>query len=300
MRKILLLNPIAIALATLLFSSGCSVPSSESTRSTPTNQPAQIRRIQYRSYILPRSVVHTVSIPVRDGLAIAPAIATKLDTVEGMARKHRVSAVLNGGFFDPSNQKTTSYVIQRGKLVADPRQNDRLMKNRQLAPYLPQILDRTEFRRYLCGQTFRYDIVQHRDRVLANCQLVDALSGGPQLLPQMTLAAEGFLDIDRGKVIRDPLGSNQRNARSAIGITRDGNIVWMMVAQKPNLPTNSGMSLSELAEFMKTLGVEKAMNLDGGSSSALYYQGQIFYGKFDRQGNQVKRLIKSVLLILER
>jgi exopolysaccharide biosynthesis protein len=237
---------------------------------------------------------------VRDGLAVAPAIATELDTIEGLARKYRVSAVLNGGFFDPSNQKTTSYVIRRGKLVADPRQNDRLMKNPKLAPYLPQILDRTEFRCYLCGQTFRYDIVLHSDRVPVNCQLVDALSGGPQLLPQMTLAAEGFLDIDRGKVIRDALGSSQRNARSAIGITRDGSIVWVMVAQKPSLPANSGMSLSELAKFMKTLGVEKAMNLDGGSSSALYYQGQIFYGKFDRQGNRVKRPIKSVLLVLER
>jgi len=59
------------------------------------------------------------------------------------------------------------------------------------------------------------------------------------------------------------------------------------------------MSLQSLAGFMKTKGVEKAMNLDGGSSSSLYYQGKTFYGKVDDKGNQLRRLVKSVLLVQE-
>jgi exopolysaccharide biosynthesis protein len=57
-----------------------------------------------------------------------------------------------------------------------------------------------------------------------------------------------------------------------VGITRDGSIVLVMVAQKPKNPTQSGMSLPlpALADFMKSLGAQKAMNLDGGSSSSLY------------------------------
>lgn len=57
-----------------------------------------------------------------------------------------------------------------------------------------------------------------------------------------------------------------------MGITRDGSIVLVMVAQKPKNPTQSGMSLPlpALADFMKSLGAQKAMNLDGGSSSSLY------------------------------
>lgn len=59
-------------------------------------------------------------------------------------------------------------------------------------------------------------------------------------------------------------------------ITRDGSVIWVMVAQKSEPATSSGMSLPALANFMKTMGVEPAMNLDGGSSSSLYYQGKTF------------------------
>jgi exopolysaccharide biosynthesis protein len=69
-----------------------------------------------------------------------------------------------------------------------------------------------------------------------------------------------------------------------------------MVAQKSDA-TNSGMSLMELADYMKSLGVEKAMNLDGGSSSSLYWDGKAFYGKRDGQGAWVVRSVKSVLLM---
>lgn len=127
------------------------------------------------------------------------------------------------------------------------------------------------------------------------CQLVDTIGGGPQLLPKLTAQEEGFLDKQK---LRDPLGTGQPNARTAVGIAPGNSIILVMVAQKPNNP-KTGMSLPELASFMKTLGVEKAMNLDGGSSSSLYYQGKSFYGKVDLKGNIVKRPVKSVLMVLE-
>jgi len=182
-------------------------------------------------------------------------------------------------------------------LVADPRQNGRLMHNPKLAPYLKKILNRTEFRRYRCGQTVRYDIALHSEPSPTGCQLLDALGGGSGLLPELTLVQEGFLDFANGKVIRDPLGSRQANARSAVGITRDGSILVVMVAQKPEAPITSGMSLPALAAFMKAKGVEKAMNLDGGSSSCFYYKGKTIYGKVDQKGNWVRRELLSVLLI---
>ena len=221
-------------------------------------------------------------------------MSTHVNTVEEFAHKHRSIAIINGGFFDPSNQKTTSVVVIQGKLVADPKQNERLVNNPDLKPYLGKILNRTEFRRYLCGQTFRYDITRHSEPTPTGCQLIDALGGGPTILPELTLEQEGFLDkVNR----RDALGSNQPNARTAVGITHHGSIVLVMVAQKSN--AGGGMSLPELANFMKTLGVEKAMNLDGGSSSSLYYKGKSFYGKVDEDGHPVKRSVKSVLLVQE-
>ncbi len=187
-------------------------------------------------------------------------------------------------------------VVLQGKSVADPKDNERLVKNPNLKPYLSQIFNRSEFRRYLCGQTISYSITLHSQSPPAGCQLVDAIGAGPSLLPELTSVKEGFVD-NANK--RDALGSNQPNARSAVGITRDGSVVLAMVAQKSSAPANSGVSLPALADFMKTLGADKAMNLDGGSSSSLYYKGKTFYGKVDLEGNLIKRPVKSVLLVQE-
>ena len=199
-------------------------------------------------------------------------------------------------FLIQPTKKTTSYVVRQGKLIADPKENERLVNNPNLKSYLGQIFNRTEFRRYLCGQTTRYSIALHNQSPPADCQLIDAIGAGPRLLPELTLEKEGFVD-NANK--RDALGSNQPNARTAVGITRDGSVILVMVAQKPSAPAN-GISLPALADLMKTLGAEQAMNLDGGSSSSLYYNGKTFYGKVDLQGNSIKRPVKSVLLVQEK
>ncbi|MEW6493725.1 MAG: phosphodiester glycosidase family protein [Cyanobacteriota bacterium] len=265
------------------------------TSSTVAPSPEQ--EIQYNSYQLEQSVVHTLLVPASSRFSVTPALSEDLSTLESFAQKHQALAVLNGGFFDPRNHKTTSYVVQQGKLVADPTQNEGLINNPANASYLKQILDRAEFRRYQCGQTVRYDIVLHSEPTPSGCSLVNALGGGPRLLPNLTLVQEGFLESANGKVIRDALGSYKLNARSAVGITRDGSILLVMVAQKPEIPTASGMTLRALATFMNSKGVEKAMNLDGGSSSSFYYKGKTIYGRLDAKGNLIKRPVLSVLLI---
>lgn len=273
--------------------------------------------IRYESHSLPQSVVYTLLIPVQgraqDRYIVTPALSPELDSLAGLTQKYpappgatllsqpgkwHTIAALNGGFFDPVNHKSTSHVTLQGKQLADPRLNQRLIQNPHLAPYLDKILNRSEFRRYQCGQTVRYNIVLHREPPPPGCQLRDALGGGPRLLPQVSSAPEGFLAYANGEVIRDPLRSSQLDARTAVGITRDRSIIWVMVAQKPGAPDTSGMSLQGLAELMQTLGAEKAMNLDGGSSSAFFYQGETFYGKVKEAG-QVRRPVKSALLLQE-
>lgn len=269
-------------------------------RRSPPSDPLPIQpsieTIRYQSHDLSQSTVHTLLIPARGRFVVTPALSPALDTLEEFAQKHGAIAALNGGFFDPVNHKLTSYVVLQGKQLADPRLNERLMNNPDLTSYLNKILERTEFRRYLCGQVIQYDLTLHSQSPPAGCQLVDALGGGPRLLPELTAVSEGFLAYANGKVIRDPLRSSQPDARTAVGITPDGSLLWAMVAQKPEVPS-SGMSLPELANFLKTLGVEQAMNLDGGSSASLYYLGKTFYGKVNETGNLVRRPVKSVLLV---
>lgn len=253
-------------------------------------------QIQYQKHELSRAIVHTVRIPKRYRLKVA--VADQLTTVEQFADDYRAIAVLNGGFFDPVNQQTTSHIIIDGQVAADPSQNQRLVGNPKLGPYLDKILNRSEFRQYQCGETTRFDIVSHQTPTPTNCRVVTALGGGPRLLPQLTLQEEGFLDTNDGQITRDPLGSTQPNARSAIGLTSDGDVIWVMAAQKPQ-SSPSGLSLAEMATFMKQLGIQQALNLDGGTSSSLVYQQQVYTGKFTSSGQPILRPVKSVLLVQE-
>jgi exopolysaccharide biosynthesis protein len=117
------------------------------------------------------------------------------------------------------------------------------------------------------------------------------------LLPTITASEEVFWAENQGKIVRDAIALKQRNARTAIGITSSGDLLWVMAAQKKEFGQNSGLSLPELAGFMRSQGIQDALNLDGGSSSGMYYQGKIFLGKLTAKSEPVVRSVKSVLLL---
>ncbi len=272
---------------------GCAPMVSSPPVAMPVAQPSPELKIQYQTHSLPQVTIHSLQIPVQ-AFQVIPVLVDGVADVADFVRQFGAIAAINGGFFDPVNQKSTSYVTQQGKLVAEPHHNERLMENPDLVPYLPKILNRSEFRRYRCGSVFRYAIARHRDPSPPDCQLIDALGGGPRLLPENTAEQEGFVDFANGTLVRDTIGSYQPNARSAIGITDRGDILLVMAAQKPG---GAGLSLPDLATFMKTLGVTQAMNLDGGTSSALYFENKTLYGKLNEAGQPTGRPVKSVLLV---
>src|SRR5262249_9072396 len=98
----------------------------------------------------------------------------------------------------------------------------------------------------------------------------------------------------------DPIGVCSRNARSAVGLTAAGDVILMMRAQSPAQPNNSGFTLADIAGLMKARGAAKAMSLDAGSSSSLVFNGKSIFGKVNKDGNFVKRPIKSVLMAVPR
>ncbi|MEO1132785.1 MAG: phosphodiester glycosidase family protein, partial [Cyanobacteria bacterium J06639_1] len=206
-------------------------------------------------------------------------------------------AALNGGFFDPNNQQTTSHVIRAGEVLADPARNSRLTGNSDLESYLDAILNRSEFRRYDCDGDRRYDIAFHSDPVPEGCSLRDALGGGPQLLPERTDDIEAFVAYADGQKIRDALGSDRPNARTAIGITASGDLLWVVAAQTPAFAPQSGASFANLAELMRDLGAVRALNLDGGSSASMTYGDELYLGRLDSQNRAIERPVKSVLLL---
>jgi hypothetical protein len=258
----------------LLFMTACD-------RVNPQIPPAP----HYHTVAYPQARLHVVTVPA--GI-VEVALSDRLQTIS--AFDDNSFAILNAGFFDPNNQKSTSHVTINGKVVADPRNNEGLTQNPKLKPYLAAIFDRSEFRRYDCKGTVRYDIARHSAPIPAACQLVDAIGGGPQLLPSITAQAEAFFDPATG---RDPIGLAQPNARSAIGLTATGDLLLVMAESSPN----GGVSLQELASWLGELGATQALNLDGGSSSSLYYNNQTITGKTTDQKAPVARSIKSVLRV---
>jgi hypothetical protein len=294
-----------VGLETLLFyvstSSSAVPPTSPAPQAAIPQAAPAVQPLRYEMRSLPQAEVHILTIPAQSQYRVVPALSDGVAMLKDFADPAGAIAVINGGFFDPENQQSTSHVTLQGKAVADPKQNDRLTQNPDLAPYLSKIFDRSEFRQYLCeqggGQAIRYDIALHSDAALADCQLVSALGAGPRLLPELNLQPESFLEVANGAVVRDPIDHDRLSPRSAMGILPDGGVVWVMVAQKPGAIDASGMTLQQLADFLKSLGATKALNLDGGGSASLYYKGVTHYGKLDDQGRAIERPVKSVLLV---
>ena len=89
------------------------------------------------------------------------------------------------------------------------------------------------------------------------------ISGGPYLVKENEI----FVDVSAEKLT----AISGRNPRTAIGYTLDGKFI--MVTADGREETSIGMTLPELAYFMKSIGCYNAMNLDGGGSSVMYFNG---------------------------
>ncbi|WP_239112718.1 phosphodiester glycosidase family protein [Halomicronema sp. CCY15110] len=254
--------------------------------------------VEHHTYALPGSVVQVVMVPPQSGHEVAVAWSGELATLSQQSQTAGAIAAINAGFFDPQNGLTTSYVMVDGAIVADPRQNPRLMENPDLQEVLPAILNRSELRIYDCEDGVQYDIATHAAPVPDRCTLAGAVGAGPQLLPTLTGYEEGFLaDNDAGETVRDALGSQWPNARSAVGLKADGTVVLASATQRPETDQPTGLTLAQMADFLASLGVQKALNLDGGSSTGLYFNGQTYWGRLDSAGEPIERPIKSVLVV---
>jgi hypothetical protein len=206
-------------------------------------------------------------------------------------------AAINAGYFDPANQLTTSAVWVDGKLMANPQENPRLMENPGLKPYLPALLNRSELRILDCeGHHRRFQIAPAQSPLPQHCLRRHSLQAGPDLMHSDAALQEAFIAYKKGRRIRDPIGVDAYNARSAVGIDEQGNLLLVTAQMKPK-GYPAGVTLTELAQTMRALGAVQAMALDGGSSTSFWQNGQTFFGKLDKDMNPVKRPIKSALVV---
>lgn len=91
------------------------------------------------------------------------------------------------------------------------------------------------------------------------------ISGGPYLVKN----GEVYVDVTAQKLH----SITGRNPRSAIGYTADNRLILVAVDGREG--ASVGLTLTELANFMKSIGCTNAINLDGGGSTVMYVKGKI-------------------------
>jgi uncharacterized protein YigE (DUF2233 family) len=116
----------------------------------------------------------------------------------------------------------------------------------------------------------------------------------PAFAAMPDIVGAGPLLVDNGRIVADAIAeqfsktfAQQAADRSAIGQTADGTL---LLAVTHNRVGGAGPTLTEWAQLMRQLGAVNALNLDGGSSTALYLGGQLL----DRHPATAARIHNSI------
>lgn len=106
------------------------------------------------------------------------------------------------------------------------------------------------------------------------------------------LVEDGSVSVTEDEEVGKAMASNPR---TVIGIIDENHYVFVVADGRTS--DNEGLSLYELAEFMESLGVQTAYNLDGGGSSTMYFNGQII-NKPTTNGSSIKeRSVSDIVYI---
>lgn len=114
----------------------------------------------------------------------------------------------------------------------------------------------------------------------------EILSFGPALIQ------EGEISVTADDEVGKAMASNPR---TAIGMIDD--LHYVFVVSDGRTEESEGLSLLELAEFMDSLGVETAYNLDGGGSSTMYFNGKIINNPTTSGRSVKERSVSDIVYI---
>lgn len=112
------------------------------------------------------------------------------------------------------------------------------------------------------------------------------LSFGPALIEDGSVAVSE----------EDEVGKAQAsNPRTAVGVIDD--LHYLFVVSDGRTAESAGLSLLQLAEFMKDLGVTTAYNLDGGGSSTMYFNGEVINNPTTNGRSIAERSVSDIVYI---
>ena len=153
---------------------------------------------------------------------------------------------------------------------------------------LDKILNRTEFRVVECdNRKFHYEIVPHKSSVDFGCNIITSAQGGPLVYPQLRLEEEAFIVKKDGEVIRESCSVLHKTARTIIGLKGDDAHILIITDEHP-------MDMYEVHDYVKSLGWDRAMAFDGGSSTSMNYMNKY---NVTSVGDGAGRSLKSFLIV---
>ena len=112
----------------------------------------------------------------------------------------------------------------------------------------------------------------------ADWQPYNALTCGPVLLQNGRCpitnkkTAKGYWETNYEMWADDIYGVDQLADRTAVGYTADGQVILFICDGR--IDTSKGANTLEMAQIMKGLGCEGALNLDGGGSTGMWVSGE--------------------------
>ncbi len=204
--------------------------------------------------------------------------------------KSNAQLTVNAGFFDPKNGKTISYIVTDRMTSADPMFNSALLANPFFRKNMNTILNRTEFRIMQCGNKFQYEIVSHKSNVPFGCALITSAQAGPLIYPELHLEEEGFIvKNEDGEVIRESSSVLHKTSRTIIGLKGTDECHILIITDE------NPMDMYEVQKLCKSLGLDRAMGFDGGSSTSMNYKNKLEV--VSNKGDGGGRMLKSFMVV---
>jgi hypothetical protein len=246
-----------------------------------------------RTETAPRSLtMHILLVDLRrPGISFAVTAAsgkreTTRQSTPDFVRQQNAQAGINVAFFDPVAVPATANPevflaglhVSAGQVVSpfDPQPAPGFVPNQSYAivSYAPALNIDSQNRATIIH---RNPARPGNDRPLEDVHLWNAISGSAQIITDGRITVPFYKDAAHPDGLLTPGGNanygnanswyNLLNARTAIGITRDGRTLVLFTVDRG---TNSGMSVSEVARLLlEDYGCHQALSLDGGGSTSM-------------------------------
>ena len=249
-------------------SGSTSSTSSGTVIGTYSDSKSKITVTQYRAY---DSNIYVADVEVTDGTSILSAFANNTygrnitDTTSDMAEENNAVLAINGDYY---GARQSGYVIRNGVVYRNQGSNgeDMVISKDGSLSFISE------------SDTTTDSLIQK--------QAWQVLSFGP------VLVENGQVAVSENDEVGMAMASNPR---TAIGTVAKNH--YLFVVSDGRTSESAGLSLYELANFMKSLGATNVYNLDGGGSSTMVFQGEVVNNP-TTNGNKIsERAVSDILYI---